>query len=172
MKKLAFAEPEREFAANTLAMLRGLSWLYQTAHWQALGDLFYQDHLLFERLYGNVEGEVDGLAEKIIGLYGFEIVSAPDIVARTAQFVNTLWPVANPFERTLKAEHILLGYIQDELEQDGIPTGYRVFLEDILSKHDENLYLIQQRLGSAGVSATIVPQEEDDDLEGQWFGEE
>lgn len=50
---------------NLLAMLRAMHLLHHTAHLQASGETSYQDHLLFERLYGGLVGEADKFAEKV-----------------------------------------------------------------------------------------------------------
>ena len=37
----------------------------QDAHWNVQGDEFYQDHLLFERIYQEVEESIDPFAEQL-----------------------------------------------------------------------------------------------------------
>ena len=37
----------------------------QDAHWNVQGDEFYQDHLLFEAIYTEVEGSIDTFAEQL-----------------------------------------------------------------------------------------------------------
>ena len=51
-----------------LVNLRFLALVHQTNHWVAKGDAFYGDHLLFSRLYDTVNGEVDSIAEKAVGV--------------------------------------------------------------------------------------------------------
>ena len=143
--KRAFVEPERVFAANLLAQVKALSWLYQTSHWQTRGKLFYQDHLLFERLYESATGFLDKLAEKVVGLYGWQTVDAPDSAMRTTNLLKIVWQIPDPIERALALENTLQRFMSQELENDGMPTGWRVLLEDMLDQQDEHFYLLGQR---------------------------
>ena len=58
----------KEIWKELLGKLRLLALYYQTAHWQSKNPIFYADHLLFERLYDAVNGEIDGVAERAIGV--------------------------------------------------------------------------------------------------------
>jgi len=53
-----------------LAMLRLVALIHQHGHWKCKSPEFYANHLLFERIYDNAAERVDGIAEKLIGLYG------------------------------------------------------------------------------------------------------
>ena len=43
-----------EMLAGLLGILRALKWNYWNSHWMVSGNPYYADHLLFERLYGEV----------------------------------------------------------------------------------------------------------------------
>jgi hypothetical protein len=58
---------------------------HKNHHWQAKADPFYGDHLLFDRLAGDVAGFVDKVAEKAIGMGGPENV---DLALRTEALVR------------------------------------------------------------------------------------
>lgn len=58
-----------------LGHLRFLYLAYQNFHWQCSGLSFYQDHLLFQRLYEEVQENVDSTAEKIIGVFNTNLVN-------------------------------------------------------------------------------------------------
>ena len=66
----------RSLLTQLLGILRAIHWSHWTSHWQARGNPSYSDHLLFERLYKNLEEEIDTLAEKIVSYYGAEAVAA------------------------------------------------------------------------------------------------
>ena len=51
-----------------LVHLKHLYVLHQNHHWTSMGDPFYGDHLLFQRLYEATVEEIDSIAEKAIGL--------------------------------------------------------------------------------------------------------
>jgi len=142
--KLAFKEPERRDAALILGLLRTLSWMYQTSHWQARGKFFYQDHLLFQRLYEAADAQIDGLAERIVGLFGWQTVDGPDSAKRMTDYLKIFWDIPDPVERALKAELVFVDMVKGRIV-DEMPTGWKVFLEDLVSQHDESLYLLQQR---------------------------
>jgi DNA-binding ferritin-like protein len=48
--------------------------MYQNCHWQCAGLSFYQHHLLFQRLYEAISGNIDSTAEKIVGLFSSELI--------------------------------------------------------------------------------------------------
>ena len=58
---------------NLVSCLQSLFVSYQCAHWSTKGPNAYGNHLLFQRLYEEVEGLKDGMAEKYIGLTGLPI---------------------------------------------------------------------------------------------------
>lgn len=57
-----------------LGHLRFLYLMYQNCHWQCAGMSFYQDHLLFQKLYEGLLEEIDATAEKIIGVFDTKLV--------------------------------------------------------------------------------------------------
>ena len=77
-----------------LAQLRAIKWLAWTAHWKAKGEMSYSDHLLFQRIYSgdgggpDINEQIDGLGERLIGLYGQGAVDPADISRQTDIFVK------------------------------------------------------------------------------------
>ena len=51
-----------------LSNLITLKYQAKNAHWNCRGILFYQFHLLFDRIYDDIEGPIDRLAEKMRGM--------------------------------------------------------------------------------------------------------
>jgi hypothetical protein len=117
-----------------LSALKALAVVHQSHHWQTRGVTYYGDHLLFERIYGNVDGEVDGIAEKAVG-FGPHLLVQP-IVVSTHQLM------------------VLLHLAYAGLEKSGLLSlGVDNRLQGIADKHEENIYLLQQRAGQRQASA-------------------
>lgn len=57
-----------------LGTLRFIYLMYQNCHWQCKGLSFYQDHLLFQRLYEGVLEDIDATAEKIVGVFDSNLI--------------------------------------------------------------------------------------------------
>lgn len=133
--------------------------LHQTHHWQAKGDSFYGDHLLFERLYNDVLGDVDPLAEKAVGLGGVETV----MLMPRMQGVNFLLGCTEPHnvmpqstqlvERSLAAEIMFLSMCamaSFSLKAKGqLSAGLDNLLAGIQDKAEGRVYLLRQRLSNA-----------------------
>lgn len=139
----------RSMLQELLAQLQGMRDCYQTLHWQAAGS--YGDHLLFERLYGALAEEVDGAAEKLVGLTGDAgLVDAAVLAERVLAFVSAL-PVSAP--GMLHAEETFLsvtiprcrGALESARE---LTDGLDNFLQGVADAHEGNVYLLQQRVGS------------------------
>ena len=119
-----------------LALLRALHWLYYTAHWRSKGPALYSNHLLFERLYGGLPDQFDGLAEKLVGLYGPDAVDDADSIARASAWLKR-WRGANLFARAIAGETALQAMIKQLLPAVG--PGMNNFLAGLADEHDVNL---------------------------------
>ena len=93
-----------EALRDLLAMLRAMHWNYWTSHWQSKGDPFYGDHLMFERIYGSIIDEIDGLAEKMVALIGPEAVDPVDSIGRAHTFLAGWSKTGDPVRRALASE--------------------------------------------------------------------
>jgi len=65
---MAVTSSSNKFAAaltSAFASQYGFVLKAQNFHWNTESRLFYADHLLFERIYGEVEGSIDDFAENI-----------------------------------------------------------------------------------------------------------
>lgn len=147
-------EPYHQLAV-VLGFLRHLYLLHQTNHWSASGDPFYGDHLLFQRLYEGVAGEIDGIAEKAVGLGSPHLVNLTDQL----QLVNVInqtshrhFVIPRPDELvdlSLCAESTFVEVMKNvylSLENCGYMTkGLDNLLAGILDKHEGNIYLLKQR---------------------------
>lgn len=143
--------------SGATAAARALGIVLQTCHWQASGDAFYGNHLLFERLYNDVIGEIDSLGEKSVGMSDEMSV---DIVSQYEGIGAFLKKLLSPrsdvpssvdlLETALHAEKMFLGWLRmsiQVLEEDGTLTpGVENLLGGIADKHEEHVYLLQQVL--------------------------
>jgi len=149
--------------SSLLAALRAMAFNYQTSHWQVTGDAFYGDHLLFERLYGETNAEVDGLAEKMVGLFGKESVNGPVQAQMLAANLQAMSEVACPFTRGAQSERqfqALLKQTRKVLEDMGqLSMGLDDMLPALANAHDSHLYLLQQRMAPRRVATVRVQRD-------------
>lgn len=142
-----------------LALMKALQNYYQHAHWISKGEPYYGDHLLFERLYGSLGGQIDGLAEKMVGLGGDHFVCVKTVMGMTAKILshvsemdeNTLgYELA---QSSLKLEKMFLACtknIYNKMKEDGSLTlGFDDMLMSLYNDHEGNVYLLRQRVKRA-----------------------
>lgn len=129
-----------------LSKVRGLELFYQTAHWSCHGPDSYSDHLLYERLYNDVVEELDMVGERAIGLtLDVSTVAIEDSLhaimeSIAVESVDTcdLCTVA------IILEEEFLGLI-DVFGKSPISAGLTDLVGQLGSKHEEHMYLLQQR---------------------------
>lgn len=139
---------------DLLIHLEALGLLHRTLHWRAKGPNFFQQHLLFERLYAPIPKEVDSVAEHFLGL---ELPGATEMTnalaaERLAKAVTTVladWDGAISFvARALFAERAVLGRLRqlhDVAQSMGeLPPGLDDLLTSISRTHDEHVYLLSR----------------------------
>lgn len=135
-----------------LAILRAAQWSHLTTHWQVRGVPQYGDHLLFERIYAGMSGEIDGLAEKCVAYFGPESVDALDSVTQAAQVIEAYYAGegADPIKRALILEqHVqnALALTYSRLQELGeMSLGLDDFLMATANAHETAIYLLRQRL--------------------------
>lgn len=146
---------------NYVAILRGLALIHQHAHWHCKSREYYGDHLLFDRLYTAVVANVDTAAEKTIGVFGDNLkdgqISLEGHTELVNKFVRHVISQSNEKDakfllakRSLVAEEIFLKYSEDlynKLKKSNkITLGVDDMIMSIASAHEENVYLLKQRL--------------------------
>lgn len=142
-----------------LTCSKALQDYYQMAHWQSKNTVFYQDHLLFERLYGSAGACIDGLAEKMLGLG--EPSSNLDITViykKTFEKLKGL-PVSckensQYFEAALKMEQSLIDYCT-KCDAETSSIGVKNMVGGIADVAEGRVYLLKQRLNKSSTPAAI-----------------
>lgn len=130
------------------AGLRAAHHLYHTLHWQAKGQPFYGDHLMFKRLYEGVEGDIDDLAEVIAGHYGADKLDPIKAWAAAGEKISA---VATMGGSPLAIAEMIMDL--SEAANDAIVNGgecpYPGALSNLVSgigtKHLADVYLLKQR---------------------------
>ena len=147
-----------------LAQLRALDCIHHTHHWQALGDSFYGDHLLFGRLYEGIADQIDSLGEKVVGMSCIENVRLDLQVSQIMQFIATA--KANPMQAIPQKDDLAkcsmmceldflrnVALAEDMLEQEGLLTGgVSNMLEGFEDVHEGYVYLLKQRVSNTNLA--------------------
>lgn len=139
-----------------LVHLKYLAVLHQNHHWTCVGDPYYGDHLLFERLYGDVPVEIDSIAEKAIGLGCTANVDLQLVHSQLLKLISgsgsaTMIPQSTDLaKKSLMAEMNFLAVMKhlcDSLKECGLMThGLDNLLAGIEDKHEGHVYLLKQRI--------------------------
>lgn len=139
-----------------LVHLKFLAAIHQNHHWTTKGDPFYGDHQLFQRLYEGVTGEVDSVAEKVIGLGS---VANVDLPLQTSQLLKLVQghgmtsTIPQPSElarRSYLAEMNFLkvaAHLVEHMRECGTLTrGLDNLIAGIEDSHEGHVYLLKQRI--------------------------
>jgi len=145
------ASPIALSLASLASMLHALYLLHQSAHWQTRGPTYYADHLMFQRLYKNIDKEIDSLGERAVNLGGPMLV-CPITTAELATPLLAGWGKGHGLDApeklvsmSLRAERSVLdalGVAMTQTASDGVQN----LLQGIADAHEGNLYLLDQRL--------------------------
>jgi starvation-inducible DNA-binding protein len=150
--------PELELK-KYLALMKALQNYYQHAHWISKGEPYYADHLLFERLYGSLGGQIDSLAEKMVGVGGDHFVCVKTVMSITNKILshvpemdrNTLG--YEMVQTSLKLEKMFLSYTKKLYtkmkEDESLTLGFDDMLMSLYNEHEGNVYLLGQRIKRA-----------------------
>lgn len=149
--------PYGELAA-VLVFLRALGVVHQSNHWATSGTTFYGDHLLFDRLYGDIVGESDLVAERAVGVGSPKLVDplllsagVHEIVSKLVESLSETPTVDERVQASLEAEVkflILMQIVSKHLKDKGLLSrGIDNLLAGIEDKHEEHVYLLKQRIG-------------------------
>lgn len=146
-----------------LAMIQASATIHQTYHWTEYGEEFYSKHLLFEKLYNNSFEGIDPLAERIVGLTTTGNMLRPEKLLNlqymVVEMVEQLDNVGGT-ERSYAIEMIVLAMIKKIVSlyenQDRLTDGLSNLLDELASKHEENVYLLDRTRIKTMVSNVLV----------------
>lgn len=131
-----------------LALLRAQYLSYQESHWTSTGPNYYGQHLLFQRLYESVQGEVDGFAEKMIGLCSGAAIDSAALLRKVMYWMGRWNAEPDLVQRGLLSEddfQTVTENLFDALEDEGIlPLGLNDMLAAMANSHDTHQYLLGQ----------------------------
>lgn len=132
-----------------LGFLRSLGMIHHSHHWQTLGDSYFGDHLLYERLYKTIEGEVDVLGEKVVGVGSPALTNYFRQLLHMKTFMKAINQGDPLITESFRAEilFVLCGeLIVKLLERSGLlTTGIEQAVGNILDKHEGHIYFLKQR---------------------------
>tara|TARA_B100000900_G_scaffold416157_1_gene449592 strand:- start:4379 stop:4816 length:438 start_codon:yes stop_codon:yes gene_type:complete len=135
--------------SDLLATLRAVHFIHWTGHWQVKGNPYYGDHLLLQRLYEGLDNEIDTLAEKLVAMFGVEIVNPAQQSVIMNQIIQSLSSVQNPIMRSLNAEKKLMRLLEHTFKslekQNNLSLGMNDFIAATANAHETYIYLLQQR---------------------------
>lgn len=142
-----------KIAALYVASLRAIALIHQHNHWTTKGEMFYGEHLLFERLYDSTLENLDTAAEKFIGIFGDETLN----YELQAELLNKiLLKYSNlegsPIEMSLAIEKDFLKFSKDTYDffkkNNVLSLGLDDMIMEIASNREESVYLLKQTLQS------------------------
>jgi DNA-binding ferritin-like protein len=128
----------------------------QSAHWISKGKSFYGDHLLFERIYGELVEEMDAYAEKVIALSSDEVVNPIEVLNIAAERLPKIIKFDGNHDGSDLANYAVNSekYVLSELEalydmlkkEDKMTMGLDDMLMTMHNNHEGHIYLIRQRI--------------------------
>jgi DNA-binding ferritin-like protein len=140
-------------AALYIATLKAIAIIHQHNHWTTNGEMFYAEHLLFERIYNSALEDLDLAAEKYVGLFGDEVLNYSlqiELLSKVLSNYNKL--EGSPVEMSLAVEKDFVKFSNDAYkcfeEQGELSLGLDDMIMSIASNREEAVYLLQQSLSS------------------------
>jgi len=133
-----------------LSLLRAMQLFAHSAHLLCKTQSFLQDHELFGDIYSEVEGDFDGVAERIIGLYGEDSLQLQSLIASVSAKLQTAPSTGlennKPLlEHQMKMEESLCILIK-QIIAAGVTPGVEQLVGEICNKSEMRQYKIKRRL--------------------------
>jgi DNA-binding ferritin-like protein len=153
--------------AVVLAAIQAETTIHHTHHWMSKGNQAYGDHLLFDRLYGDTQGMVDGLAEKAVGT-GSEVLVQPLAQAQQVLgFLEVVYsdstdqpdPQTSVFLSLRSALMVmdLIDWALESLDSKGeLSNGVENQLQGLSDNHETFVYLLKQRTKTDPLDSRVM----------------
>lgn len=145
-----------KIAERLLQQLQGVKVAAQLLHWNSRGPSGYSDHLLFERVYGKMDDQIDTLAEKYVSYFGQSVPVAAMMPA--ADFIEGYG------HESLRASSLVQGLRNAQSLSDGLreginearsleilpgsPAGFDDYLMSLNNELDTFIYLVSNVRGA------------------------
>ncbi len=160
MKKIASGA---EIMSTILSFTEALEEMYEHMHWRASGPNYYGDHLLYQRLYEDIEGEIDGIAEKAVGVFGPDSIGPNKNISETAKITEKLISDTDTAEKfpeiAISAEEKFVELVSRALKEmdksNELTNGIDNMLQGVVDSHEGHLYLLKQRANKKESSTVI-----------------
>lgn len=139
-----------ELCCYYVALIRAVYLVHQNHHWVTKGDSFYGDHLLFERIYKGAAEDADLAAEKMIGLFGTEVLDLhlqAQMIGKTLEEFSSGDPVGTSLEIEKKFIAFSEKFYKLLKQEDKMTLGLDDMLMSIASNREGAVYLLQQVQG-------------------------
>jgi DNA-binding ferritin-like protein len=140
-----------KIAALYIATLRAITIIHSQNHWTTKGEMFYGEHLLFERIYNSSLEDLDAAAERFVGLFGEDCLNYDFQIELLSKVLSKYKNLeGSPVEMSLAVEKDFIKLSSDAYESfegdDKLSLGLDDLLMSIASKREEATYLLQQTL--------------------------
>ena len=154
--RLEMTERLNQLLADTMTLRD----LYKKSHWQVSGATFYQLHLLFDKHYGEQNGIVDTIAERIQLLGGVSIAMAADVaeLTRIPRPPKGREEVPVQLSRLLDAHEVIITECRELAElasKLGDPGTNDLVVSDVLRPSELQAWFLSEHL----VNAPLVEAE-------------
>lgn len=138
----------KDMLMEVLSLLKAQYQNYFTSHWQTKGENYYGNHLLFQRLYESMQGEIDSLGEKLVAFFDGDAVDM-SVINKRKQFWLDRWNKNKDIVgRCIDSEHDthkMLDEVYNILkDRNDMSLGLDDYIMATANTHETNLYLLQQ----------------------------
>ena len=149
-------EEAKPVMAEYIATTRALHLWLHGAHNVTRGAGFAGDHVhLYGTMYSQIQGDIDGLIEKAVGIFEDEELACPTgITIRAAEILSgypsparlSALAIATSAKSLVKAYVQFLEHTKEEFRRLGILTlGLEDYIGSAANQYEDFVYLLQQR---------------------------
>lgn len=138
-----------KIAALFIASLKAIALIHQHNHWTNKGAVFFGNHLMFEKLYGSAQENLDEAAEKFVGLFGIECLDYKTQTELLAKILSKYTALeGKPVALSLAVEKDFIKFCDDAYDgfesEDALTLGLDDMIMSIANSREEAIYHLQQ----------------------------